>query len=99
VLKNSRTSEATTKLGEIVTAAKSHALANSDVLGNPTWPAAAGDGPVDLSSTNLFDYAITSGAAANASTISLTVTATGTITRVGQSFGLPACPRGWNPRI
>lgn len=77
-IKNSRTSEATSKLAEIVTGAKSHALANPDALGNPTWPPAAGGGLVDLSSTNLFDYAITSGGSANASTTALTVTATGT---------------------
>jgi prepilin-type N-terminal cleavage/methylation domain-containing protein len=76
-IRHGRTTEATAKIGEIITAAKSYAIGNPDTSGNPTWPPAAGAGVVSLTSTPLFSYAITAGASADATTTALTVTATG----------------------
>jgi prepilin-type N-terminal cleavage/methylation domain-containing protein len=76
-IKNSRVTEATARISDIIMAAKSYAMANHDAAGNPTWPPAAGGGIVSLTSTAQFDYAITAGAAANASTTPLVITATG----------------------
>jgi Tfp pilus assembly major pilin PilA len=75
-IKNSRVTEATSKIGDIITAAKSHAVANSDASGNPMWPTGS-SGIVDLGNTQLFSYAITSGGGANGSTTPLVLTATG----------------------
>jgi type IV pilus assembly protein PilE len=75
-IKNARVTEATGRIGEIVTAAKAWAQDNQDASGNPTWPSAAG-GIVDLSSTQYFSYAITAGGGSNANTTGLGVTATG----------------------
>ena len=77
-IKNARISEATGRIGEIITAAKAYAQENQDASGNPTWPPATPTGTiVDLSSSDLFSYAITAGAGANANTTGLTITATG----------------------
>jgi prepilin-type N-terminal cleavage/methylation domain-containing protein len=75
-IKNSRLTEASAKMGEIITAAKAYAMENQDASGNPTWPSAAG-GIVDLTSTELFSYAITAGGGGNANTTAFTITATG----------------------
>lgn len=75
-IKNSRTTEATGRVGEIFTAAKAWAQEHPDGSGNPTWPAAAG-GIVDLTATENFTYAIQAGGGANASTTALTIRATG----------------------
>jgi prepilin-type N-terminal cleavage/methylation domain-containing protein len=75
-IKNSRVTEATGRIGEIVTAAKAYAQENQDGSGNPIWPAGA-TGIVDLSPTQYFTYAITSGGGANATTTPLVLTATG----------------------
>ena len=76
-IKNARLTEATGRIGEIVTAAKAWAQDNQDASGNPTWPPAAGGGIVDLSATQLFTYSITAGAGANANTTALTIRGTG----------------------
>ena len=77
-IKNARISEATGRMGEIITAAKAYAMEHPDTSGNPTWPPATPTGTiVDLSSSDLFSYAITAGAGANANTTGLTITATG----------------------
>jgi prepilin-type N-terminal cleavage/methylation domain-containing protein len=75
-IKNARVSEATGRMGEIVTAAKAWAQENQDTSGNPVWPSGAG-GIVDLSASQLFTYAITSGGGSNANTTPLVMTATG----------------------
>ncbi len=75
-IKNARLTEATGRIGEIVTAAKAWAQENQDASGNPLWPSAAG-GIVDLTATEQFTYAITAGGGANATTSALAVTATG----------------------
>ena len=75
-VKNARVSEATSRIGEIITAAKAYAMENQDSSGNPRWPSGSG-GLVDLSSTPNFSYAITSGAGANANSTALTIKATG----------------------
>jgi prepilin-type N-terminal cleavage/methylation domain-containing protein len=60
-IKNARVSEATGRIGEIVTAAKAWAQEHQDPeTGNPTWPSEAG-GIVDLSDTELFTYDIDGG--------------------------------------
>lgn len=76
-IKNSRLTEATSRIGEVITAAKAYAQENQDAAGNPTWPPAAGGGIVDLSATELFSYAITGGAGGNANTTAITIQATG----------------------
>jgi prepilin-type N-terminal cleavage/methylation domain-containing protein len=76
-IKNSRLTEATARIGEVITAAKAYAQENQDATGNPTWPPAGGGGIVDLSSTELFSYAITAGAGGNANTTAITFQATG----------------------
>lgn len=76
-IKNARVSEATARIGEIVTAAKAYAQEFQDASGNPTWPPAAGGGIVDLSQSDQFTYAITAGAGRNANTTALTIRATG----------------------
>jgi Tfp pilus assembly protein PilE len=77
-IKNARITEATGRIGEIITAAKAYAQENQDASGNPTWPPAAGGGIVDVSTnTDFFGYAITAGGGANANTTALTITATG----------------------
>jgi prepilin-type N-terminal cleavage/methylation domain-containing protein len=75
-VKNARITEATGRLGEVVTASKAWAQENQDASGNPLWPSGAG-GIVDLSNTELYSYAITSGGGADASTTPLVLTATG----------------------
>lgn len=75
-IKNARVTEATGRIGEVITAAKAWAQENQDASGNPRWPSGAG-GIVDLSATEMFTYAITAGAGGNAGTTALTITATG----------------------
>ncbi len=75
-VKNARVTEATAKIGEVVTASKAWAVENSDNQGRPRWPSGAG-GLVDLTQTSMFTYAITAGGGANANNAALTLTATG----------------------
>ncbi len=75
-VKNARITEATSRIGEIVTSAKTWALDNQNAAGNPIWPAAAG-GIVDLTASSNFTYAITGGGGSNANTNALVLTATG----------------------
>lgn len=76
-IKNARLTEATGRIGEIVTASKAWAQENQDAAtGNPTWPSGAG-GILDLTSSELFSYAITAGGGGDATTTALTITATG----------------------
>ncbi len=75
-IKNARISEATGRIGEIVTASKAWAQENQDAAGNPTWPAGAG-GIVDLNPSAEFNYAITGGGGADATSTALVITATG----------------------
>ncbi len=76
-IKNARVSEATSRAGEIITAAKAYAQEFQSAAGNPTWPPAAGGGIVDLTQSDQFTYAITSGAGRNANTTALVIRATG----------------------
>ena len=75
-IKNARVSEATSRIGEVVTASKAWAQENQDVDGDPVWPAGAG-GIVDLTPTDNFTYAITAGGGTDATANALVVTATG----------------------
>jgi len=75
-IKNARVSEATGRIGEIVTASKAWAQENQDAAGNPTWPSGSG-GIVDLSATEQFTYAITSGGGDDATGNPIEITATG----------------------
>jgi prepilin-type N-terminal cleavage/methylation domain-containing protein len=77
-IKNARVTEATGRIGEIITAAKAWAQENQDATtGNPTWPSGSG-GIVDLTATQNFTYAITAGGGDDATTDALEITATGT---------------------
>jgi prepilin-type N-terminal cleavage/methylation domain-containing protein len=82
-IKNARLTEATGRMGEIITAAKAWAQEHQNASGNPVWPAGAG-GIVDLSATDNFTYAITAGAGQEA-TNPLGITATGTNKMLGVS--------------
>ena len=74
-IRNARITEATGRIGEIITAAKAYAQEHQ--LANvPQWPPAGGAGVCDLTATQNFTYAITAGAA-TAATGPLTITATG----------------------
>ncbi|HPF70162.1 MAG TPA: prepilin-type N-terminal cleavage/methylation domain-containing protein [Candidatus Krumholzibacteria bacterium] len=76
-VKNARLTEATGRVGEIITSSKAWAQEHEDASGNPTWPAGAG-GIVDLTASENFTYAITDGASTDASANSFEITATGT---------------------
>jgi prepilin-type N-terminal cleavage/methylation domain-containing protein len=58
-VKNSRVAEATGRIGEIVTAAKSWAMENPNGSGVPMWPTSAPSGVYDLTATQCFTYAAT----------------------------------------
>ena len=77
-VKSSRVSEATSRIGDIVTASKSWAMGHQNAQGEPVWPSGAG-GIVDLDATANFSYAFTSGVDVNASarTTALGIVATG----------------------
>ena len=75
-VRNGRVTEATSRMGEIVTSAKAYAQEHTDASDIPQWPPAAGAGIVDLSPTEFFTYAITSGGG-TAATGAMTLTATG----------------------
>jgi len=100
-VKNARVTEATGRMGEIVTASKAWAQENQDASGNPTWPSGAG-GIVDMANTELYSYAITSGGGGDATSTPLVITATGlsggkmagvsivmTVTDINSSGGAP----------
>ena len=75
-IKNARITEATGKIGEILTACKSYAQTNTDpTTDHPQWPTAGG-GTIDLTSTDNFQYSIPSGGG-DATTTPFTITATG----------------------
>ncbi|MBD3162611.1 MAG: prepilin-type N-terminal cleavage/methylation domain-containing protein [Candidatus Eisenbacteria bacterium] len=76
-IKNARVSEATARIGEILTACKAYAQEHQSTSGNPTWPPSRGGGIVDLSDSDLFSYSITSGAGGNANSTALNIRATG----------------------
>lgn|GEM_PF-1686241 len=76
-VRHARTTEATTRLGEIIDAARTYAVQNPDAAGNPIWPPASGGGLVSLAATPCFSYAIRSGAGRNARTNALAVRAVG----------------------
>ena len=73
-IKNARVSEATGRIGEIVTAAKAWAQEHQNASGQPVWPAGAG-GIVNLDPTENFTYGIAGGG--NAENTQFVITATG----------------------
>jgi prepilin-type N-terminal cleavage/methylation domain-containing protein len=75
-IKNARMTEATSRIGEIVTAAKAWAMENPNATGNPIWPSGAG-GLVDLTASPNFSFAISSGGGAVATTTGITILASG----------------------
>ncbi len=80
-IKNARVSEATGRIGEIVTAAKAWAQENQDANGNPIWPT-LGEGEtevgvVDFTPSSNFTYDLTAGEGGNATNTALEITATG----------------------
>jgi type IV pilus assembly protein PilA len=74
-VRNARMTEATGRIGEIVTAAKAWAIENEDASGNPIWPSAS-SGIFDLTASQNFSYAVTGGGS-DANTNAFVVTATG----------------------
>jgi prepilin-type N-terminal cleavage/methylation domain-containing protein len=76
-IRNARVTEATSRIGELITAAKAVAQENQDAGGNPTWPA-ANMGVFNVATpTDHFTYAVTGGGGSNANTTAFSVTATG----------------------
>lgn len=75
-VKNARISEATARIGEIVTASKTWAMENTNASGTPIWPSGAG-GLVDLTASPQFTYAITGGGGSNANNTAFRVRGTG----------------------
>lgn len=73
-IKSSRITEATGRMGEIITACKAWAMEHPNTGGVPMWPTGAG-GIVDLNATDNFTYGIS--ATNPGDTGTLTVTATG----------------------
>lgn len=100
-VKNARLTEATGRMGEIITACKAWAQEHQDGSGNPTWPddnAAVAGSIVDVTATENFTYTIEGNG--NANTGSLVVTATGrakmngvgvevTVATIGANGGAP----------
>jgi prepilin-type N-terminal cleavage/methylation domain-containing protein len=83
-VKNARMTEATARIGEIVTASKAWAVENEDASGNPVWPSGSG-GIVDLTASENFSYTISSGGGLDASSNALEITATGANRMAGVS--------------
>lgn len=76
-IKNARVTEATARIGELITAAKAVAQENQDATGNPTWPA-GNMGVFNIATaTDHFTYSITAGGGTNANTTAFTIRATG----------------------
>lgn len=75
-IKASRLTEATTRIGEIVTAARSWAIENPNASGRPIWPSGS-VGLVDLSEGPNFTYSITAGAGTNANNHAFRIRAVG----------------------
>jgi type IV pilus assembly protein PilE len=100
-VKNARMTEATGRMGEIITACKAWAQEHQDGSGNPTWPddnAAVAGSIVDVTATENFTYTLEGNG--NANTGSLVVTATGrarmngvgvevTVATIGANGGAP----------
>lgn len=77
-VRNARLTEATSRIGDIITASKAYAMENQSIAGNPTWPPANPVGTiVDLTASENFTYAITAGAGGNANTTALSIQGTG----------------------
>ncbi len=76
-VRESRVSEATGRIGEIVTSARSFAVRNADSSGIPKWPPGEGGDLVDLSSTPNFTYSIVGGAGGDARAMPLRIQAKG----------------------
>ena len=91
-IKNARVSEATGRIGEIVTAAKSWAQEHQDAgTGNPTWPdgADAPDGIFELSPTQNFTYDVTGGGDATATPLVITATGANQMAGVEVTVTIP----------
>ena len=75
-IKNARLTEATGRMGEIITACKAYAQNNTDGDDNPLWPSGGG-GLINLTAGDCFAYDITEGRGQIATSNPLTITATG----------------------
>jgi type IV pilus assembly protein PilE len=75
-IKNARMTEATGRIGEVITAAKAYAMEHPNDDGDPVWPAGA-TGIVNLDASENFTYAITAGGGLDATENAFTTTATG----------------------
>jgi len=76
-VRNARVTEATGRIGEIITAAKAWAQEHQNASGNPVWPdATTANGIVDMSPTDNFSYSIVS-TGGDATTTAFIVQATG----------------------
>jgi hypothetical protein len=81
-VRSSRLLEATAHIGEIVNEARTYAIENQDLAGDPLWPSVS-QGLVSLSSTANFDYRFSRGNGRSARTTPLEIEAHGKVgTRV-----------------
>jgi len=77
-VKRTRVTEAQSRMGDMLTAAKSFAQDHAASDGTPMWPPVAGQyGLVDLGATDNFTYEISSGGGQPADATPLVITATG----------------------
>jgi type IV pilus assembly protein PilE len=96
-VKNSRVTEATARIGEIVTAAKAYAMGNPDVNGVPQWPTTAPNGVYDLTATQYFTYAATPTNPATTGSFVVVATGTGKMAGVTVSVTTPNISSNGNP--
>jgi prepilin-type N-terminal cleavage/methylation domain-containing protein len=76
-VRNARVTEATGRIGEIITAAKAWAQEHQNATGNPVWPdATTANDIMDMSATDNFNYTILS-TGGDATTTAFVVQATG----------------------
>jgi prepilin-type N-terminal cleavage/methylation domain-containing protein len=99
-IRNARLTEATSRIGEVVTAAKAWAQEHQNPAGDPVWPAMA-DVPgsiLDMTATENFTYLITS-ASGDATANAFVVEATGQnrMTGVTVTVTIPNIHSAGNP--
>lgn len=91
--RHARVSEATSRIGTIITAAKAHAEEHLDASGNPTWPPTEGGVLGTLDRSENFTYSIVRGAGLDATSNALEIQASG----IGKMAGVTVLIRV--PRI
>ncbi len=77
-VRRTRVTEAQSRMGEMITAAKAFSQEHAALNGTPTWPPVAGEfGLMDMADSENFTYQISSGGGQPADSNPLVITATG----------------------